>query len=220
VIHDLMLSNHKSQITNRKSQMIRGLLLAAGESTRMGSPKALLPDETGRAFVTRVLHTFRAAGIADMTVVTGSLHPRIVAAVAADAPRGMVIRFARNPDPARGQLSSLLTGLDAADAPGVVAALVTLVDVPLVKPTTVRAVIEVFERTLAPIVRPVRGDEHGHPVLFASKLFVDLRNADPTIGAKAVVRTYASSIVNVEVDDEGALFDVDTPDEYERVMRS
>jgi len=195
-------------------------VLAAGESTRMGSPKALLPDEAGRPFVTRVLHTFCAAGVADVTIVTGSLHERIVAAVAADAPKHALIRFERNPDPGRGQLSSLLAGLEAADSPGVAAVLVTLVDVPFVTPATVRTVIEVFERTLAPVVRPVRGNRHGHPVLFAKRLFVELRDADPALGAKAVLRRHASSILNVEVDDEGALFDVDTPDEYERVVRS
>lgn len=200
--------------------MIRGIVLAAGESTRMGSPKALLPDETGRAFVIRVLHTFCAAGISDVTIVTGSLHERIVAAVAADAPNRALIRFARNPDPGRGQLSSLLRGLETADSPGVAAMLVTPVDVPFVKPATVRTVIDVFERTLAPVVRPVRGDRHGHPVLFAKRLFSELRDADPALGAKAVVRRHASSVLNVEVDDEGALFDVDTPDEYERVVRS
>jgi molybdenum cofactor cytidylyltransferase len=199
---------------------VRAIVLAAGESTRMGAPKALLPDGAGRTFVTRVLHTFHAAGVSDMTIVTGSLHEQIVAAVAADAPGRAVIRFARNPDPGRGQLSSLLTGLDAADAPGVAAVLVTLVDVPFVGPETVRAVIEVFERTLAPIVRPVRGDRHGHPVLFARRLFNELRRADPAQGAKTVLRAHAASIMNVEVGDEGALLDVDTRDEYERAVRS
>ncbi len=200
--------------------MIRGIVLAAGESTRMGSPKALLPDENGRAFVTRVLHTFCAAGVSDVTIVTGSLHERIVAAVAADAPKHALIRFARNPDPGRGQLSSLHCGLDAADSPGVTAVLVTLVDVPFVRPGTVRAVIDVFERTLAPIVRPVRGDRHGHPVLFAKRLFDELRRADPALGAKAVVHGHASSVSNVNVDDEGSLLDVDTRDEYRRILRS
>jgi molybdenum cofactor cytidylyltransferase len=194
-------------------------VLAAGESTRMGSPKALLPDEAGRTFVTRLLHTFHRAGVSDITIVTGSLHERIVAAVAADAPHQAAIRFARNPDPGRGQLSSMLAGLDAADAPGVAAVLVTLVDVPFVRAETVRAVIDAFERTLSPIVRPVRGNRHGHPVLFAKPLFDELRRADPAQGAKAVVRAHASSILNVEVDDEGALLDVDTPDEYERMVR-
>jgi molybdenum cofactor cytidylyltransferase len=199
---------------------VRAIVLAAGESTRMGVPKALLPDDAGRTFVTRLLHTFAAAGVFDVTIVTGSLHERIVAAVASDAPRRMLIRFARNADPGRGQLSSLLTGLAAADAPGVPGVLVTLVDVPFVRPATVRAVIDAFERTRAPIVRPVRGDHHGHPVLFARSMFDELRRANPTEGAKAVLRANAASVMNVEVDDEGAMLDIDTPDVYARIVRS
>jgi molybdenum cofactor cytidylyltransferase len=196
--------------------MIRAILLAAGESTRMGAPKALLPDGEGRVFVTRVLHTLHAAGVLDVTIVTGSLHARIVGTVAADAPRQSVIRFARNPNHERGQLSSLLVGLAAADTPGVDAALVTLVDVPFVKPATVKAVIDAFWRTRAPIVRAAKGTRHGHPVLFARMLFEELRHANPTQGAKAVVRAHASAILHVEVDDDGALLDVDTPAEYEQ----
>ena len=200
--------------------MIRGIVLAAGESTRMGSPKALLPDGAGRVFITRVLHTFAAAGVMDATIVTGSMHERIVGAVAADAPGAALIRFARNLNPERGQLSSLLTGLDAADAPGVEAVLVTLVDIPFVQPATVKAVVDAFGRTRAPIVRPVRAERHGHPVLFARALFEELRRADPALGAKAVMRSHASAVLNVDVGDEGALLDVDTPAEYQRVVRS
>jgi molybdenum cofactor cytidylyltransferase len=199
---------------------VRGIVLAAGESIRMGTPKALLPDGEGRLFVTRVLHTFHLAGVQDLTVVTGSRHREIVRAVAADAPRGTVIRFARNPDPARGQLSSLLLGLSEAAGAGVDAVLVTLVDVPFVNVATVEAVIDAFGRTRAPIVRPARGERHGHPVLFARGLFGGLRAADPRGGAKTVVRAHAGEIVNVEVEDEGALIDLDTRDEYERIVRS
>jgi molybdenum cofactor cytidylyltransferase len=198
--------------------MVRAIVLAAGDSTRMGSPKALLPDGSGRLFITRILHTFAAAGLTDVTIVTGALHARIVEAIAADVPRRTLVRFARNPDPSRGQLSSMLTGLDAADAPDVHAVLVTLADVPFVRPATVRLVLEKFQDTRATIVRPVRGEQHGHPVLFARTLFCELRSADPAIGAKGVVRAHAAEILNLDVDDQGALLDVDTRDEYERVL--
>ncbi len=185
----------------------------------MGEPKALLPDGRGRLFTTRLLHTFFDAGITDLTVVTGALHDRIVHAVALDAPPRALVRFARNPDPARGQLSSLQTGIEAADAPGVRAVLMTPVDVPFVSSATVAAIVDSFERTAAAIVRPVRGDRHGHPVLFAKRLFDELRRADPALGAKAVVRAHTAEIVNVDVHDEGALIDLDTPDEYDRAVK-
>ena len=198
--------------------MMRAIVLAAGDSTRMGSPKALLPDGAGRVFITRILHTLAAAGVSDVTIVTGALHARIVHAIAADVPRHTLVRFARNPDPSRGQLSSMLTGLDVADAAGVDAVMVTLADVPFVDPATVRAVLDRFRVTRAPIVRPARGERHGHPVLFARTLFHELRNADETLGAKTVVRAHAAEIVNVDVEDHGSLLDVDTHDEYQRLL--
>jgi CTP:molybdopterin cytidylyltransferase MocA len=184
----------------------------------MGEPKALLPDGAGRLFVTRILHTFAVAGLRQVVVVTGSVHQAIVAAVARDAPAGVAITFARNPDPSRGQLSSLLAGLDAIDGPGLEAVLVTLVDVPFAGAATVRAVLEAWRGSTAAIVRPARGAQHGHPVLFAREVFHELRRADPSTGAKAVVRANAARVVDVEVADDGALIDLDTRDEYRRAI--
>ena len=118
-----------------------------------------------------------------------------------------------NADYEQGQLSSLLTGLRVVDRPGVVAVLVTLVDVPLVSEATVRAVIDRYRETRAPIVRPVRGDEHGHPVLIDRSLFDALRQADPAVGAKAIIRANVSPAGDVSVDDPGAFADADTPDD-------
>ncbi len=199
--------------------MIAAIVLAAGESVRMGRPKALLADGAGRVFVTRILHTLRAADVNRLVVVTGSVHEGIVAAVARDAPAGAAVSFVRNADPSRGQLSSLLAGLDVAAAPGVNAVLVTLVDVPFVEAATVRAVIDAWRRSDAPIVRPACGARHGHPVLFARALFHDLRHADPGVGAKAVLQAHASRVLDLETEDEGALVDVDTREEYRRVVR-
>jgi molybdenum cofactor cytidylyltransferase len=196
------------------------MVLAAGESTRMGAPKALLPDGDGRTFISRILHTFSAAGLRDLTVVTGTMHAAIVDAVARDAPIGAFVTFARNPEPSRGQLSSLITGLDAVDRPGVLGALVTLVDIPFIAPSTVSAVLAAHGASGAPIVRPARGGRHGHPVLFGRALFEELRRADPGRGAKAVVQEHAGRVVNVEIADDGAFIDLDTREDYERVVRS
>jgi molybdenum cofactor cytidylyltransferase len=114
-------------------------------------------------------------------------------------------------------LSSLLAGLRAIDDPLLEAVLVTPVDVPLVSATTVAAVIGAWRRTRAPIVRPVAGDRHGHPVIFDRSVFEDLRSADPQVGAKAVFAAHRDRMVNVEVKDPGAFEDMDTPGDYERL---
>jgi molybdenum cofactor cytidylyltransferase len=96
--------------------------------------------------------------------------------------------------------------------------LVTLVDVPLVSADTVRAVIDTYRRTAAPIVRPTSGVRHGHPLLIARSVFAALRAAEPSAGAKPVVRAYASAAGDVAIEDEGAFTDVDTQDDYRRTI--
>ena len=195
--------------------MIPGVVLAGGASSRMhGRPKALLPAGAGGGtFIERIVATLRAAGVDDVVIVTGRHHAPVVDLAAGLKPP---VRVVRNPDPRRGQLSSLLAALAVVDRPGVRAMLVTLVDLPLVSTATVRAVLDAHRRTGAPLVRPGRRGKHGHPVVFDRALFRDLRRADPARGAKSVVRAHAPRGVVVDVDDDGAFDDVDTPDDYRR----
>jgi molybdenum cofactor cytidylyltransferase len=184
----------------------------------MGSPKALLPDPDGRPFVARLTRTFSDAGVAEIYIVTGSQHDAIVAAVAADRPTTYP-SFLNNPRPDRGQLSSLWIGLDGAVRPEVEAILVTPVDIPMVHASTIRQIVEVWQRQRAPVVRPAVGVRHGHPVLFDRSLFDELRKAPLDEGARAVVHAHADRIVNVPVEDEGCLVDVDTPADYAALIR-
>jgi CTP:molybdopterin cytidylyltransferase MocA len=194
--------------------MIPAIVLAAGRSTRMGRLKAMLPLGAD-TFLSRIVRTFHDAGVNNVIVVVGHRADEIVAAW---PQAGVSPRFVVNPDFESGQFSSLLTGLDAADAAGVAGALITLVDVPLVTSATVRAVVDRYQATHAPIVRPTRGAEHGHPVLIDRSLFDTLRRADPRLGAKAIVRAHASHEGDVDVSDDGAFVDIDTMEQYQRVM--
>ena len=196
--------------------MIPAIVLAAGKSTRMGRPKATLPLEGGDTFLTRVVRTFLDAGIDDVVVVVGSDANAIVSAFAAS---GLAARFVENAEFERGQLSSLLAGLRVVDRPGLTATLVTPVDVPLIAASTIRAIVDRYRHTHAPIVRPVRGTRHGHPVLIDRSLFDAIRAADPNTGARGVVRAYASPAGDVEIADEGAFADIDTPEDYKRVRK-
>jgi molybdenum cofactor cytidylyltransferase len=142
--------------------MIPGVILAAGDSTRMGFPKALLLTREGRPFVSSIVGAYAAAGLDEIVVVTGRDHDRIADVLSIEA-FSVAPRIVRNPDPSRGQLSSLLTGMDAVLTPDTPALAVTLVDVPLLSAETVRLVIAEWQRTRAPIVRPAIGERHGHP---------------------------------------------------------
>jgi molybdenum cofactor cytidylyltransferase len=196
--------------------MLHAILLAAGASTRMGQPKAgLRVSPAGPTFAAAAVETLRASGVTGVTVVAGA-HPEAVTAAVAGL---QDVRVVVHGGWAAGQLSSLRAGLAAADAPELDAVLVTLVDCPLVRPATVRRLIETWQRAGAPIVRPAIGERHGHPVIFDRVTFDDLRTAPLEVGAKAVIARWSHAIVNVPVDDTGVLADVDTPADYEAFVR-
>lgn len=195
--------------------MIAAVVLAAGLSTRMGGrSKALLSFDPRDTFVSRIVRTLADAHVAEVVVVTGHQRDQVEAAVRAS---GLPARLIPNEHYERGQFTSVIAGLDAIDRPDVDAVLLALVDAPLFSAATVRAVVERFEKTRAPVVRPVRGDEHGHPVLIARELFDELRHADPEQGAKPIVRGHVSLSGDVAVNDPGAFIDIDTPDDYARL---
>ncbi len=195
--------------------MIPALVLAAGKSTRMGRPKATLPLGPGETFIGRIVATFHEADVDEVVVVLGHEAEAVRAALQAGNVQARVVV---NDAFEEGQFSSLLAGLRVIDRPGVSGMLLMLVDVPLVSAATVRAVVERHRKTRAPVVRPVRGTEHGHPVLIDRSLFGRLHAADPSLGAKPIVRQYASPEGDVEVDDEGSFLDVDTPEDYRRAL--
>jgi molybdenum cofactor cytidylyltransferase len=195
--------------------MIPGIVLAGGKSSRMGRPKALLPiGSAGDTFFDRVTRTLLDAGIEDVIVVVGA----DAEAIHAGARPRSGVRIVDNPDHDQGQLTSLLAGLHAIDAARATALLVTLIDVPLVSVATVRTLIAAQRERGAPIVRPVSNGRHGHPVIFGRELFSELQRADPAHGAKLVVRAHAADMIEVPIDDEGAFTDIDTREEYERII--
>lgn len=181
----------------------------------MGRSKALVPVSDGETFLSRVVRTLLEGGADDIVIVLGHDAERIAAHLAAT---GLPARVVVNAAYEAGQFSSVLAGLQAVDRPGVRALLLTPVDVPLIAASTVRAVIDRYRTGAAPIVRPVRGGEHGHPVLVDRALFAPLRAADPAHGAKPIVRAHASAAGDVAVTDAGAFLDIDTPDEYAKVF--
>jgi molybdenum cofactor cytidylyltransferase len=198
-------------------RVLSAVILAAGDSSRMGAPKAaLVTPDSADSFIARIVRTLRAADVEDLVIVTGRHHDAVLEALARDRVMPSP-RIVRNPDPSRGQLSSLLAGMDAVLTARTEALMMTLVDVPLVRVSTVIAVIDEWRRSRAPIVRPAIGDRHGHPVIFDRAVFDEIRRAGLDVGAKSVVRAHEHEIVNVPVDDEGCVRDVDTPADYDEM---
>jgi CTP:molybdopterin cytidylyltransferase MocA len=186
--------------------VIAGIVLAAGSGTRIGHPKALLIHTGGECFLTRACDLLRQAGVDEVTAV-------VTSGIARTAERlGKAARLLINDEPEQGQLSSLQVAL-AALGPSTEAAVVLPVDVPLVQVRTVRALIAAWSLTHPPVLRPSKGERHGHPVVFDRAVFDELMAADPKAGAKEVVRRY-SAHGDVPVDDEGAFVDVDTEEDY------
>lgn len=187
------------------------VVLAAGRSARMGRPKALLP--VGRdTFATRLVRTLRSAGIDPVLVVAAPETAAAIAASIADEARTIV-----NPHPDRGQLSSLQTGLSVlGDRAGAV--LVTPVDLPLVRRASVASLLQAWRASGALVVRPVSRGRHGHPVLIAPLVVRELLAAAADRTARDVMQAFAADTLDVPVEDEGAFADIDTPEEYLRVL--
>jgi molybdenum cofactor cytidylyltransferase len=195
--------------------MVRCVILAGGASSRMGRAKAALPlGSGGDTFLSRIVKTMLAAGLREVVVVSGA-HAD---ATRSACPRDPRVQLVHNPQWQTGQLSSLLTGLDLPAPARIEAAVIALIDVPLVSAETVRTLLDAWNESRAPIVRPARGGEHGHPVIFDAAIFDELRRADLNVGAKAVVRAHEAQLVNVPIDDAGAYQDIDTPEDYARVV--
>jgi molybdenum cofactor cytidylyltransferase len=191
------------------SNRLDGILLAAGESRRMGYPKPLLMID-GKTFIEKISATMLAV-VPRLVVVLGAHAKRIRPAI----PHDERIVIVENPNYSRGQLSSLKTGLDAvhADAAGVI---VHLGDHPMVRVESFRAVVESFERTRKPIVIARSGGQRGHPVIFDRSIFVELHSAPEGEGARHVVNADASRVEYVDVDDPGINLDLDTPADLAR----
>lgn len=183
------------------------IILAAGESLRMGAPKALL-NIGGVTFAERLAATF--CTVCDpVLLVTGKV-TGIMAGPAIEV---------QNPNWPQGQLTSLQAGLRAIPS-GAPAAFFTPVDCPLFRPETVALLWSTFERRpFATFIIPRQGDRRGHPVLAGRAAIAELLKLPPTGQARDVVHGARSETEYVDVDDPGIFADIDTPADYRRLTR-
>ena len=194
---------------------LAGVVLAAGRSARMGSPKALL-DFLGRPFAVRILEAMEALEVKTRLIVLGPDAPRIQPAIA-----GHDCMIVENPEPDTGPIASLRGALRALQPLQPSAVLVWPVDLPHVRGTTVERILEAHRRTGPAVVVPTFGERRGHPVIWGSALFDDLlEDRDATReGARAVLRKHQRQVMSVPVDDPAVTDELNTPEDYERLVR-
>ena len=181
----------------------------------MGSPKALL-DFLGLPFVVRIVQALEALEVKTRVVVLGPDAPRIQPALADHD-----CMIVENPEPETGPIVSLRAALRALQPVQPSAVIVWPVDLPHVRVTTVEKLLETHRRTGAKVVVPTFAERRGHPVIWGSALFPDLlENPEATReGARAVLHKHRREVVGVPVDDPAVIDQINTPDDYERLVR-
>jgi CTP:molybdopterin cytidylyltransferase MocA len=183
---------------------VAGVLLAAGDGSRLGQPKALV-RLGGQSLAARGVALLRDGGAEPVIVVTG--------AAPVDVPGA---RAVHNPDWQTGMGSSLAAGL-AAIPGGCAAAVIALADQPLVGPAAVRRLIAAFRAGASVAVAGYAGEPR-NPVLIASEHWPEaIRLAAGDVGARPFLRAHRDLITLVECSDTGRPDDIDTPEDLERI---
>ena len=191
----------------RRSPRIAAVVLAAGLSRRMGGPNKLLAPIDGVPMIARVVDAFLASKAEPVIVVLGHQAADVRAALA-----GRDVRFVENPAYEEGLGASLRAGIEAVGE-GVDGALVGLGDMPLVRPAHIDALIDAFDPAGSEtIVVPVHDRKRGHPVLWSSRHFAEMRKLGGDVGARGLLERHADAVRAVPIADDAVHVDVDTPE--------
>lgn len=191
--------------------MIPAIIIAAGESRRMGRPKALLPFR-GSSFLRAIIRAYESLSIEPIVVVAGARARLVIDEVCHDD-----VTVVINENYLEGQLSSILAGIDAVEHAQPDGVILHPVDHPCVSGPTIETLVSAFRTCGRQIVVPIFGGKRGHPVIFSSRLFDDLKNASPAVGAREVVWNHPDQVEEVPVADTGVTMNIDTPELYENL---
>jgi molybdenum cofactor cytidylyltransferase len=190
-----------------RAPRIAAIVLAAGQSRRMGHVNKLLAEVDGKPMVSHVLDSLTASQAKPVTVVTGHDY----AAVEKVLPK-KGFTLTHNPDYASGLSSSLRRGL-AALPENIDGVLVCLGDMPRVSPTVIDRLIAAFNPTEGrAICVPTWQGKRGNPVLFARRFFAEMQDIAGDTGARALIGEHAEVVCEVAMDDDAVLLDIDTPE--------
>jgi molybdenum cofactor cytidylyltransferase len=200
--------------------VLAAVILSAGESSRMGSPKALLPlrGSTFLGHLLEVIHQSKKSAesskeIGCTRVVLGAHTKEIIEKVPLDN-SAIVL----NPQWQQGQLSSIkeaIRSLTEVQTDGII---LFLVDHPLVSAELVRELVGQFYRSGRSIVLPKFLGKRGHPVIFASRLYTELLAAPAEQGARAVVWAHSDEVLEVPTQEQGVVLNLNDPDALRRAL--
>lgn len=192
--------------------MIWAVILAAGESKRMGGAKLLLPFGE-KTIIENVLDNVIQSKVENILVVLGSAREKIEQKI-----KNYSLKIAFNPNFRSGMLSSVHAGFQALPE-NAQAALVVLGDQPSISTSVINELIDAYKRTRKGIVLPVYKSERGHPVLIDMKYRSEIENLSPDIGLRGTVYNHPEDILEVEVRSQSILGDIDYMEDYKKELK-
>ena len=187
--------------------MIWAVVLAAGESKRMGRPKQVLPYGTSTILETVLAHVL-ASPVDGTLVVLGAAEDKVAPLLA-----NLSVETIVNTDFRSGMLSSVQWGIRALPA-SARAALIFLSDQPAIGPETAGRVVAAYRASGRGLILPVHAGRGGHPLLIDLKYRAEIGELSSGIGLRELLIRHPDDIFRVEIDDPGVLFDIDTPEDY------
>lgn len=193
--------------------MIVALVPAAGASSRMGSPKLLLPFGGAGSVLASYLGVLERGGVERLLVIVAAGDD---GALAREAGRAGA-EVATNPAPERGMLSSLWAGLDALAGDPAEALVLGPADFPALRAGTVRDLLDTV-RGGAVLAVPTVDGARGHPLVVSGELASEIRGLDLALGLRQLLDRHADELREVAVDDPGAILDVDDETSYRRAL--
>ena len=186
--------------------MITAIILAAGEGSRFGKCKQLMPLN-GKPLLQHALDRINESVVDDVVVVLGAFADEIQKQIKFDGERIVI-----NPDYERGMSTSLQTGLRAL-AGDAEAAIIALGDQPFVEAKTIDALVDEYRQSQSPIVVPTYDGRRGNPVLIDRSLFERALEIRGDVGFRAVFGK--DNVAEVPVSDSGVIIDIDTMEDFE-----
>ena len=190
---------------------IAGVILAAGSASRMGKTKQLMPFGK-TTLLGQVIENAKGSKLHEIIIVLGHKADEIRQTL--DLSNTKIII---NKEYSKGQSTSLIKGLENVSSL-CDAAMFLLGDQPLVSAAIINQLINAFETSDVPIIIPYCNNKRGNPVIIARLLFHRLKSLSADVGARALFDEFKKSIFKVQIPDNAILVDVDTMDDYEKLI--